>query len=40
MEFNGFLEGEEKKCLQIILFYIEKVINPRVKNQARGQNNK
>ena len=34
------IEGEEKKSLQNILFYIAKVINPRVKSQARGQNNR
>ena len=29
-----------KKSLQNILLYIAKVINPRVKSQARGQNNR
>ena len=34
------IEGEENKSLQNILVYIAKVINPRVKSQARGKNNK
>ena len=33
------LEGEEKS-LQNILLYIAKVINPRVKSQARGPKNR
>ena len=34
------LEGEEKKVLQDILLSTAKVINLRVKSQARGQNNR
>ena len=34
------LEGEEKKSLQDILLSTAKVINLRVKSQARGQNNR
>ena len=34
------IEGEEKKSLQDILLSTAKVINLRVKSQARGQNNK
>ena len=37
---NEEIEGEEKKSLQNILFYIAKVINPRVKSQARFQKNR
>ena len=34
------LEGDEKKSLQDILLSTAKVINLRVKSQARGQNNR
>ena len=34
------IEGEEKKSLQDILLSTAKVINLRVKSQARGQNNR
>ena len=36
---KGEIEGAKKKSLQNVLLYIAKVINPRVKSQARGQNN-
>ena len=42
-EHNFYLtkvEGEEKKSLQDILLSTAKVINLRVKSQARGQNNR
>ena len=38
--FDSFVEGEEKKSLQDILLSTAKVINLRVKSQARGQNNR
>ena len=37
---DKYLEGEEKKSLQDILLSTAKVINLRVKSQARGQNNR
>ena len=38
--FKTLVEGEEKKSLQDILLSTAKVINLRVKSQARGQNNR
>ena len=40
MKKNLNIEGEEKKSLQDILLSTAKVINLRVKSQARGQNNR
>ena len=34
------IEGEEKKFLQNILPHTTKMISPREKSQARGQNNR
>ena len=38
--YSPEIEGEEKKSLQDILLSTAKVINLRVKSQARGQNNR
>ena len=35
---NSQIEGVQKKCANVLL-YTTKMIDPRVKSQARGQNN-
>ena len=38
LKFGHYLEGEKKKFTNVFLL-TAKMIDPRVKNQARGQNN-